>query len=204
MRQIFITDRKEPIGTWKKAFPEAEVFSPPLPGRVNLAPEDTLLVWFHVGASSKGLEVRIKSALAMAQGGPVVVLANTPNPEEGIAALDAGASGYASALASPDLLRQILAVVSNGGLWVGTELLGRLLSAIAARRPTMNEGLLDGLSPREREVALAVATGASNKEIARRLDITERTVKAHLAVIFDHLGVRDRLRLGVLLNKRAG
>ena len=50
---------------------------------------------------------------------------------------------------------------------------------------------------RERSVAEAVAEGLSNKEIALRLALTERTVKAHLAAVFDKLGVRDRLQLVV-------
>jgi DNA-binding NarL/FixJ family response regulator len=49
-------------------------------------------------------------------------------------------------------------------------------------------------------VALAVARGESNKEVARNLGITERTVKAHLSVVFEALGVRDRLQLSIHLN----
>jgi DNA-binding NarL/FixJ family response regulator len=60
---------------------------------------------------------------------------------------------------------------------------------------------LDGLTPRERDVAEQVALGASNKEIAERLDITPRTVKAHMGAIFDKLGVRDRLQLVLALRK---
>ncbi len=51
------------------------------------------------------------------------------------------------------------------------------------------------LTEREKEVTQAVITGASNKEIARQLDITERTVKAHLSAIFQKLDVRDRMHL---------
>ena len=48
------------------------------------------------------------------------------------------------------------------------------------------------LSPREEEVLRLLATGLANKQIARRLGITERTVKAHLTSVFQHLGVTDR------------
>jgi len=51
------------------------------------------------------------------------------------------------------------------------------------------------LTPRERDVAIEVAHGATNKEVAQRLNITERTVKAHLGAVFEKLGVRDRLQL---------
>ena len=61
--------------------------------------------------------------------------------------------------------------------------------------------LLTRLSIREREVALAAANGASNKEIARELKITERTVKVHLGAVFAKLDVRDRLHLAILLRR---
>ncbi|MBL8432557.1 MAG: helix-turn-helix transcriptional regulator, partial [Dechloromonas sp.] len=66
------------------------------------------------------------------------------------------------------------------------------------------EGKIDDwgtlLSGRETQVARLVASGASNKEIADQLAITERTVKAHLTVIFEKLGVRDRLQLSLRIN----
>lgn len=56
------------------------------------------------------------------------------------------------------------------------------------------------LSERELQAAKLVAGGASNKEIADQLAITERTVKAHLSAIFEKLGVRDRLQLSLRIN----
>jgi two-component system, NarL family, nitrate/nitrite response regulator NarL len=61
------------------------------------------------------------------------------------------------------------------------------------------EEVLEGLTKREREVALEAAKGNSNKEIARTLSISERTVKAHLIFVFDTLKVRDRLHLALVL-----
>ena len=65
------------------------------------------------------------------------------------------------------------------------------------------DALLGSLTERERAVAEAVAAGLSNKEVARRLDITERTVKAHLSAAFRKLGVRDRMQLVVRLRMAA-
>jgi len=53
------------------------------------------------------------------------------------------------------------------------------------------------LTGRELEVAKAIATGASNKEVARQLSITERTVKAHVSGLFAKLAVSDRLQLAL-------
>jgi len=85
---------------------------------------------------------------------------------------------------------------------VGPELMRRLRTALAGQRaPAQSEAdQLVALSRREKEVALAAAAGASNKEIARALGITERTVKAHLSAIFKSLGIRNRVQLSVLVN----
>ncbi len=56
-----------------------------------------------------------------------------------------------------------------------------------------------GLSPREREIAALVATGASNKEIARELAISTKTVKNTLTKVFDKTGARSRTELAVQL-----
>jgi DNA-binding NarL/FixJ family response regulator len=94
-------------------------------------------------------------------------------------------------------------VVINGGLWVGADLMTRAAGAVArASGPqTTWAAPLAELTPREREVATQVAEGACNKEVGRRLDITERTVKAHMTAIFEKLGVRDRLQLVLLLRR---
>ena len=89
------------------------------------------------------------------------------------------------------------------GLWVGESLLNRLLGGISNRIGNANSGgneLLAGLSPREREIALCVARGESNKEIARELNLAERTIKLHLTSIFEKLQVRDRLQLALRVN----
>ena len=152
---------------------------------------------------SEGPEELVRLAIQLAPGCAVVALSNAVSQEEGLTCLEAGASGYTSALANSDVLRQIAMVVDNGGLWVGPELLSRLRDSLArmpvAHIPTLN-GKLAALSPREREVALAVAAGASNKEVARNMGITERTVKAHLTAIFTRLGIRDRMQLVLMMN----
>ncbi len=56
------------------------------------------------------------------------------------------------------------------------------------------------LTERELQVARLIAQGASNKEIARQLDITERTVKAHVAALLEKCSARDRLQLSLIFN----
>lgn len=138
-------------------------------------------------------------------GQPLVVLADDPDERVVLEALAAGAAGCCNSHAAPAVLRQVALVVANGGLWVGQSLLTRLVGATTRRLVQLGEARADdgwaaSLSAREAEVARLVGEGAANREIATRLDITERTVKAHLTAIFEKLGVRDRLQLSIRVN----
>lgn len=200
-KQIFLTRREVPLPGWRAAFPDASIRGyPAVEEKVSV--NGGAMIWLHVDTHVKepaGMVAALKKA---APGCAVVVLSNVPSEAEGLAVLEAGASGYTGALAVADVLRHIETVVDNGGLWVGPELLQRLLVALGKRPGMQAQGnsQLAKLSQREREVALAVAAGATNKEVAQKLDITERTVKAHLHQVFETLKVRDRLQLSILIN----
>ncbi|NTV96041.1 MAG: response regulator transcription factor [Thiobacillus sp.] len=217
-RHIFLTRRTREVERWREAFPDAEVVSYSSIGTILVARPGEALIWLHLanepapvpsGAASMAQERRtdgsaaelVQLAIRLAPGCAVVALSNQTDQEEGITCLEAGASGYTNALSNPEVLRQIATVVENGGLWVGPELMNRLRDSLSRMQPAQIrrvEEKLALLSPREREVALAVAAGASNKEVARHLGITERTVKAHLSAIFERLGARDRMQLAIL------
>ena len=118
--------------------------------------------------------------------------------DEGLAVLNAGASGYCHTHAPTATLRQALDVITGGELWVGRALLSRLLRLVDTRLPRV--GLAHWSAPlteREREVAQLAAVGDSNLTIADALGITERTVKAHLKAVFEKLQVADRLQLAL-------
>jgi len=83
-------------------------------------------------------------------------------------------------------------------------LMARLLvgvNRLPPRAVSPSQVLQEKLTEREREVALAVSRGASNKEVARQLGITERTVKAHVSIIFTKLAVQDRLHLALRIRE---
>jgi DNA-binding NarL/FixJ family response regulator len=116
----------------------------------------------------------------------VVVLTSFSDRDRILDALDAGAVGYLLKDAEPDdLLRGVRAAAR--GDWPIDPRAARLLLGEGGGRPTGPR-----LSEREEEVLGLVAAGLPNKLIARRLGITERTVKAHLTRIFEQLGVTDR------------
>jgi DNA-binding CsgD family transcriptional regulator len=66
---------------------------------------------------------------------------------------------------------------------------------LAGAEPAATPSPADGLTQREREVALLVADGLRSREVAERLGIASQTVKSHLKTIFDKLGVRNRVEL---------
>jgi DNA-binding NarL/FixJ family response regulator len=117
--------------------------------------------------------------------------------------VEVGASGYLHYLAVVPVLQQVSQVVEVGGLWLGVDLMRQLVFATASMiQPASEVSQLDLLSAREQDVAKSVASGKSNKEVAKELDITERTVKAHLSAVFEKLQVRDRLHLVLVLSGR--
>lgn len=200
-RAVFVTERAQPIPRWAEAFPDAlllcgqhaDAFDP-----ATLA--EASIVWLHVAGNNQAAASSVAAVRAANLQVPIVVLANVPEDEQGLAALAAGASGYCSALTLPAVLRQVASVVEHGGVWVGPQLMRRLMQGLAARSEEVTPPALGILSQRERQVAEAVARGSTNKEIARVMGITERTVKAHLSSAFEKLGVRDRMQLSLLVN----
>ena len=136
----------------------------------------------------------------------VIVLSPVPYGAEGLRAINQGARGYCHLHAVPALLRDVAHVVEQGGLWVGPELVERMVAATRDLLRRAGPGAtppapdLSALSAREAQVAHAVAAGKSNREVAEQLFISERTVKAHLGAVFEKLGVRDRVQLVLRLS----
>ena len=181
---------------WKNAFPDMLASKPDVfIGKAQ--PND--VVWLSTMVD--GWSDLIGAVTA--KGAIVVVLSYAPDDREALRSLDLGARGYVHTLAAPEVLKQVALVVTNQGVWVGQELLAKVLGgsfkALQKRAEgsgeVFNTSELGSLTDRERAVALAVVRGATNKEVARQLDITERTVKAHLSAIFKKMAVRDRLQL---------
>ena len=116
----------------------------------------------------------------------VVALTSFSERERVLGALDAGAVGYLLKDSEPEELRRAVRAAARGESPMSPKAAQALLEARARGRSAPD------LSPREREVLALVAEGLPNKLIARRLEISERTVKAHLTSIFEQLGVSDR------------
>lgn len=191
MANVFICSGCDEVPRWREAYPDS-VRSGPDQAHARVRAGD--LAW--VMSDLPGWPELV--AGLRRQGATLVVMSYVPSSREAFQALDAGARGYVHALSPPELLRQVELVTTNQGIWVPPELLARVVGgtfqALGGEARLQDDALAE-LTERERTVALAVARGESNKEVARRLDITERTVKAHLGAVFRKLHVRDRVQL---------
>ncbi|QOR39135.1 response regulator transcription factor [Billgrantia diversa] len=198
MAVLFISQRRADIPRLHSAFPDVRRINPDQ-ARVMVDSGDR--VWLM----TDHLDWPVLSAMLAAQGAIVVVMSLAPSEAEALKALQAGARGYIHALSPPELLGQVALVTSNQGVWVPAELLSKVIGVAFTTlggHESLPQGSLSALTERERAVALAVAEGRTNKEVARQLDITERTVKAHLGAVFRKLGVRDRMQLVLSLSRQ--
>jgi DNA-binding NarL/FixJ family response regulator len=110
-------------------------------------------------------------------------------------AVQAGAAGFLYKDVDPDALVRALRSVHDGNTLLAPEAAGSLLQPGAGASAVRGIGALTG---REREVLAQIADGRSNREIARRLGVSEKTVKTHVSSVLAKLGVADRTQAALL------
>ena len=124
--------------------------------------------------------------LTQQPGLPIVIVTSFSERDRIIAAIDAGAVGYLLKDAEPDeLLRGVRAAAAGDSPF--SPKAARALLNLGGQRKAAQD-----LTPREREVLGLLSSGLTNKVIARRLGISEKTVKTHLTSVFSRIGVSDR------------
>ena len=200
MERLFVFAPGQLRERWGLAFPDARVVARIAEVGVT---DRSMAGSLWLDLSSIPTDSRLASVVAAcALGWPVVAMVGVPDEAEAFALLKAGAQGYCHVEAAFEQLREIALVVEHGGLWMPPDLMLRFLAVSTRVIPSVAPEVpqLDDLTSRELMVAEQVAHGASNREIAEALEITERTVKAHLSAIFDKLGVRDRVQLALRMN----
>jgi two-component system, NarL family, nitrate/nitrite response regulator NarL len=139
-------------------------------------------------AESEGLPTRI------------VFLTASATDENIAAAVRGGAWAIMLKDSAPEDLVHCLNAVAAGERWLAPEVVAPALRREAERREDIAK--IDSLvTPREREIAVLVARGLSNKEIARRINISEGTVKIHLHNAYNKLGVANRTSLATLAHR---
>jgi two-component system, NarL family, nitrate/nitrite response regulator NarL len=207
MQDIFISPLNGGLNSWVEAFAKAKIATTVDAKPTKIQKNTQLIFWLHMNEDRQQWLINtidlIKKKYNSAK---IVVLANAPNQAEAFHAMSLGVVAYAHAYSPAFVLSEIKTVISHGGVWIGPDLLKRIIevsTSLAGNQLAQVNQHLKLLTKREKEVAIEAAKGLSNKEIARILKITERTVKAHLSSAFERLGAKDRLHLALMLNKKS-
>jgi NarL family two-component system response regulator LiaR len=135
----------------------------------------------------------IEATRAIKQTAPevkVIVLTSFTDDEHIMPAIEAGATGYLLKDVSADDLVKAIQGAYQGQAQLHPEVARKLMEQV--RQPRRPDRPGDDLTPREMEVLRLIASGMSNKEIARELVMTERTVKGHVSNILGKLNLQDR------------
>jgi DNA-binding NarL/FixJ family response regulator len=131
----------------------------------------------------------------------VIVVSANDDPRVVRRALDHGAAGYLPKSSGLDELRDAIRTVLACQTWLPAALRATVSRAQSSPKDAALASRLASLSPQQFRVLTLVAEGLLNKQIADRLDVQERTVKAHLSAIFERLNVRNRTQAGVILRE---
>ena len=127
----------------------------------------------------------------------VIVLSASVHRAEIPHMLKLGVRGIVTKESAVDLLLKAIRAVHAGEYWVERDIVGDLLVDLGRRESRREAKRPFGLTPRELELVRLVATGLSNKDIARQCSLREDTVKHHMSNIFDKTGVSTRLELAL-------
>ena len=133
---------------------------------------------------------------------PVGVCADLPNLREMLECVRLGAKAYCNSHMAALHYRQMIQLLEQGQSWFPPQMLEETFKlAQQSVKPTPAQKPLEMLTDREKEIALAVADGKSNRQIADLYEISEPTVKTHLSNIFRKLELKDRVGLVLYLKQ---
>ena len=151
--------------------------------RAGGPPVDLVLMDLQMGDGMHGVEATRRIS-ALPDPPSVLILTTYSTDADILAAVEAGATGYLLKDAPPEDLAAAVRAAARGETVLAPPVAARLLGRVQAGRPL--------LSPREEEILGLLAEGLANRQISRRLFISEATVKTHLVHIYDKLGVDSR------------
>lgn len=142
--------------------------------------------------------IEVLREIAENSGARPILLVDLATNEEIVQALLNGACGIVRKSAEPAQLFKAIRAVAAGEYWIshaGIRELVQNMRLLARRAESHSRQRSDTLSAQQRQIVAAIASGCSNREIARELSVSERTVKYHLTRIFSKLGVSGRMEL---------
>jgi DNA-binding NarL/FixJ family response regulator len=152
-------------------------------------------------AGYNGMDI-VEALQASAPRSSIIVLTGMRDAELQTRALRAGAKGFVQKDQNGELVLRAIRKVLDGEIWFDHGTIGAAVNRLIAGA-SEEEKQLGTLTPRERDITSLVGEGLKNDAIAQRLFISEKTVRNHLTVIFDKVGVRDRLHLAIYAYRTA-
>jgi DNA-binding NarL/FixJ family response regulator len=191
--QMFRSGVRAELGDRVEVVGEAADVESAVQGIRATVPEVVLLDVHLPGGGGKAVVETLKPALP-----DVVFLALSVSDaaEDVIAVIRAGARGYVTKTISSDDLAAAIRRVRDGDAVFSPRLAGFVLDAFAGEvAPEVADPELDQLSPREREVMRLIARGYTYKELARRLDLSVKTVETHVSAVLRKLQLSSRHEL---------
>ena len=200
MKAVLISEQAALTSRWNDAFPTGKATGS-LKQALRIPKKQDPLYWLDLSSLPQGDWLDAVDTLSVRS--KVVVLSAKPTQAEASQFIRIGAMGYCHLGTPVERLQEIALVLEHEGFWMPKEMIQRitqLTRRLGARKfnPDQDPNQLTG---RERAVADLIGLGANNAEIASRLNMSERTVKAHLTSIFQQLNVRDRVQLALVMNQ---
>jgi DNA-binding NarL/FixJ family response regulator len=133
----------------------------------------------------------------------LIVIGPEGDEELVLSSIIAGARAYLDLTAGPDVVRKAVDIVTSGSIWAPRRLLSKLIDRLLKIPETTHSAASPHLTSRERQVLELILTAQSNREIAAKLGIEERTVKAYVGRLMKKTGSDNRIKLSMSALNRA-
>ena len=195
---VFFSETMQVPVELQKSFPSIRAVA-----SLDFVVSEKSIVWLHLN-SSQTIAQQLAPVRQRVQHSLIVVMSDMPNDLEALASFSMLAKAYCNTHAGTEVLLNIASVVEQGGIWIGESIMQKLLGSAVVEVPQLDRAMSKWskvLTGREFEVAKAIAIGLTNKEIALKMHITERTVKAHVGAVLDKLHLKNRLQLALLVKE---
>jgi len=189
MHHFFLNETDRLFPTWQEAFPNARFASPKQP---KDSPQGTT-IWLRSTATDE-LNSLLPALCGNNPGLPLVVLADEPDAAGAFQAIALGAAGYCNSRAAPEVLRTIARVVREGGLWLGQNMMRRILGTLAHRLDTA-QTVDSHFAADDARLARLVLQGRNYEDIAQELGVPEAVIPHSVSALFSRAGVQDCLQL---------
>lgn len=195
---VFYISEDHELKNWYKSFKGEPKIIPSINEVINFDKmEFILLAQCNLSKDAKDLENIVND------GYKVILFSNVPNNDEAIYWFQKGIKGYLNTFANSERIAQAVETVLAGNIWLGQNTMQALISA-AQPLSSANSSWKNIVTAREQETLEHLLTGKSNKQIALKMAISERTVKSFISKLLEKFSVTDRLALVLAIHNWQG